>query len=90
MKVSPDLKGGGLMKIKGFLIEGKDKEELLLAVQPGNRGMFEHLTMREHEDTEWIDAHGLPQSSRTQITMAVLNYLHRLWQMSGPFQVLDH
>ena len=30
------------------------------------------------------------QGSRTQITMAVLNYLHRLWQMSGPFQVLDH
>jgi hypothetical protein len=78
------------MKIKGFLIEGKDREELLLAVQPGNRAMFEHLAMREHEDTEWIDAQGLSQSSRTRITMAVLNYLHRLWQMSGPFQALDH
>ena len=25
------------MKVKGFLIEGKDKEELLLAVQPGQK-----------------------------------------------------
>jgi hypothetical protein len=78
------------MKVKGFLIEGKDKEELLLAVQPGNHGMFEHLVMREQEDTEWMDAQGLSQPSRTQVTMAVLSYLQRLWQMSGPLQVLDH
>lgn len=78
------------MKVKGFLIEGKHKEELLLSVQPGGRGMFEHLTMREQANTEWIDVQGLPQPSRTQITMAVHSYLHRLWQMSGPLQVLDH
>jgi hypothetical protein len=78
------------MKVKGFLIEGKDKEELLLAVQAGQRGMFEHLVMREQENTEWMDAQGLSQPSRTQVTMAVLSYLQRLWQMSGPLQVLDH
>lgn len=78
------------MKIKGFLIEGKDREELLLTVQAGSRGMFEHLAMREGEDREWVDAQEVPQSSRTQVTLAVLNYVHRLWQMSGPFQVLDH
>jgi hypothetical protein len=78
------------MKIKGFLIEGKDREELLLTVQPGSRGMFEHLATREPEDTEWVDAQEVSHSSRTQVTLAVLNYVHRLWQMSGPFQVLDH
>lgn len=78
------------MKVKGFLVEGKDKEELLLTVQPGNRGMFQHLAVREQENTEWTDAQTLPQPSRTEVTMAVFSYLHRLWQMSGPLQVLDH
>jgi hypothetical protein len=78
------------MKVRGFLIEGEDKEELLLAVQPGDRAMFEHLVTREQDDTEWVDVQGLPQPSRIQVTIAVFNYLHRLWQMSGPLQVLDH
>ena len=78
------------MKVRGFLIEGEDKEELLLSVQTGDRAMFEHLVMREQADTEWVDVQGLPQPSRTQVTMAVFSYLHRLWQMSGPLQVLDH
>lgn len=78
------------MKVRGFLIEGEDKEELLLSVQRGDRAMFEHLVMREQTDAEWVDMQGFPQPSRTQVTMAVFNYLHRLWQMSGPFQVLDH
>lgn len=78
------------MKVRGFLIEGEDKEELLLSVQLGDRAMFEHLVMREQADAKWVDVQGLPQPSRTQVTMAVFSYLHRLWQMSGPFQVLDH
>lgn len=78
------------MKVKGFLIEGKDKEELLLSVQPAGGGMFEHLVMREPADSEWFDVQEFSQPSRTQVMMAVLNYLHRLWQMSGPLQVLDH
>jgi hypothetical protein len=78
------------MKVRGFLIEGEDKEELLLSVQTGDRAMFEHLVMREQADTEWVDVQGLPQPCRTLVTMAVFSYLHRLWQMSGPLQVLDH
>lgn len=80
----------GVMKVRGFLIEGEGKEELLLSVQPAGGGMFEHLVVREPTDTEWLDAQAFSQPSRTRITMAVLNYLHRLWQMSGPLQVLDH
>jgi hypothetical protein len=52
--------------------------------------MFEHLVMREPADSEWFDVQEFSQPSRTQVMMAVLNYLHRLWQMSGPLQVLDH
>lgn len=78
------------MNVKGFLIEGEGEEEWLLSMQPTRRAMFERLVMREQADTDWVDAQPLPQQSRTEATMAVLSYLHRLWQMSGPLKVLDH
>jgi hypothetical protein len=78
------------MRVTGFLIEGNDKEEMLLAVQPGSRAMFERLVMREQVENEWIDVPDHSQPSHTEATMAVFNYLHRLWQMSSPLQVLDH
>jgi hypothetical protein len=93
LKSDPSLairRKGASVKVKGFLIEGADKEELLLSVQPAGGGMFEHLATRDSADTEWFDVQEFSQPSRTQVTMAVLNYLHRLWQMSGPLQVLDH
>ncbi|WP_447599217.1 hypothetical protein [Nitrospira sp. Nam80] len=93
LKSDPSLairRKGASVKVKGFLIEGADKEELLLSVQPAGGGMFEHLATRDSADTEWFDVQEFSQPSRTQVTMAVLSYLHRLWQMSGPLQVLDH
>ena len=78
------------MNVKGFLIEGDGEEELLLSMQPTRHAMFEQLVMREQADTDWVDAQQLPQPSRTEATRVVLSYLHRLWQLSGPLQVLDH
>jgi hypothetical protein len=78
------------MKVKGFLIQGEENGELLLSVQPVGRAMIERLVRREPWAREWVDAEGVTQPSRTQATQAVLKYVHRLWQMSGPLQVLDH
>jgi hypothetical protein len=78
------------MKVKGFLLEGEGDEEFLISVQPAGRTMFQQLTVRGEADSDWTDATGLASGSQTLATTAVLNYLHRLWQMSGPIQVLDH